>query len=155
MMTQMEFKTFYYHTNRVTYIYEFLSHGIDYEIIIEQLTHVDHATIRLQDGFTLSKNGAYEISFDIKANRLAKRFYARALPGQVSAIQVIRQIEKALIAHMEEFRAGMYIFAASDIKLAAIYRRIIEKHHARGNTLESGFKPIGRGYVIRTKYCYR
>lgn len=154
-MARMEFKTFYYHTNRITYIYHFASRGIEYEINIEQVTNADQATIRLQDGFTLSKNGAYEVSFDIKANRLAKQFYARALPGQVSAIQVFRQIEKALIAHLEEFNAGMYIFAASDIKLAAIYLRIIKKHHARGNTLESGFKPIGRGYVIRTKYCYR
>lgn len=150
----MEFTPFYLYSDRITYFNDFSSKDVDYELVIQQVTHQNDSGISLQDGFTLSLNGAYEISFDTKDNRINHVTTFRSPAGKISAISVIRHIERALIAHYKIYHAGMYLFLANDEKLSRIYQRVARKHFASGNTLESGFQPNRRGYVIRTPQCY-
>lgn len=150
----MEFRPFYLYTNRVTYFNDFSSNNVEYELVIQQVTHQDDSGINLQAGFTLSHNGAYEVSFDTRDNRVKNSTRFHSPQENISAIRVIRHVERALIAHYIKYHAGMYLFLAVDDKLCKIYQRIVKKHFVSGNTLESGFQPNRRGYVIRTPRCY-
>ncbi|MFK8258218.1 hypothetical protein ACFL9S_10580 [Erwinia sp. AnSW2-5] len=150
----MEFQPFYLHTNRVTYFNDFSSKNIDYVISIQEIKHIYDAGICLQEGFTLSKRGVYEVNFDIRQRSASDAYFVKPSEGNISAIPIIRHVERALIAHYRKYHAGMYVFLANDEKLSRIYQRIVRKHFAKGNTLESGFQPNRRGYVIRTPQCY-
>lgn len=150
----MEFESFYLHTNRVTYYNDFSSKNVDYVIAIQQINHVDDSGICLQEGFVLSRRGVYEVNFDIRYQSATYAPFLKPSGVNISAIHVIRHVERALIAHYKKYNAGMYLFLANDEKLSRIYLRIAKKHFATGNTIESGFQPNRRGYVIRTPQCY-
>lgn len=150
----MEFRPFYLYTNRVTYFNDFTSKDVEYEFLIQQITQQSDSGIHLQAGFTLSHNGAYEVSFDTRDNRVKNSICFHPPRGNISSIHVIRHVERALIEHYIQYHAGMYLFLAVNDKLCKIYQRIVKKHFVSGNTLESGFQPNRRGYVIRTPRCY-
>ncbi|MTD26435.1 hypothetical protein [Erwinia sorbitola] len=150
----MEFRPFYLYSNRITYFNDFTSKNVDYELVIQQIIHQDDSSICLHDGFIFSRNGTYEVSFDVRYNRENNAHAFTSPEDEICAIKVIRHVEKAVIAHYIKYQAGMYLFLAADAKLSQIYQRIVRKSFATGNTLESGFQPNRRGYVIRTPQCY-
>lgn len=139
----MEFRPFYFYTNRVTYFNDFTSKDVEYELVIQQITQQSDSGIHLQAGFTSSHNGACEVSFDTRDNRVTHSTCFHPPRENISSIHVILHVERVLIEHYIQYHAGMYLFLAVNDKLCKIYQRIVKKHFVSGHTLGSVFNPTG------------
>lgn len=134
----------------------FFSNGHEYELNLQSISEfnlVDSSVI-FPEGYIFSPNGCWEISFDLAENLANGTYFDRPELGTVSAISVMRTVERAIRDHYNEYKAGMYVFLPDNDKLEAVYKRLVARHLGRGFTIETGLDPDRRGYVLRTPKCY-
>ncbi|HDS2562785.1 TPA: hypothetical protein QHU55_002540 [Klebsiella aerogenes] len=134
----------------------FFSKEQEYELNLQSISEfntVDSSVI-FPDKYSFSPSGCWEISFDLVENMLNRTPFEPPKAGEVSAISVMRTVERAILDHYNEFKAGMYVFLPDNDKLEAVYKRLLKKRLGRGFTLEIGLDPDRRGYVLRTPKCY-
>lgn len=154
MVTQFTTMRFSAHSRVHTAI--FFSNGHEYELNLQSISEfnlVDSSVI-FPEGYIFSPNGCWEISFDLAENLANGTYFDRPELGTVSAISVMRTVERAIRDHYNEYKAGMYVFLPDNDKLEAVYKRLVARHLGRGFTIETGLDPDRRGYVLRTPKCY-
>ncbi|WP_038907701.1 hypothetical protein [Dickeya oryzae] len=134
----------------------FKSKEQEYELNLQKVSEFNQqdSTLTFPNNYIFSKNGCWEISFDLVDNIVNRNAFAEPKIGLVSPITVMRTVERAILDHYNEFKAGMYIFLPDNEKLEAVYQRLLDRKLGKGFTLEMGLDPDGRGYVIRTPHCY-
>nr|WP_318375298.1 hypothetical protein [Enterobacter sp.] len=139
-----------------THTASFKSKGQEYELTLQKVSEFNQqdSTLTFPNNYVFSKNGCWEISFDLVDNIVNHNAFAEPVIGLVNPVAVMRSVERAILDHYNEFKSGMYIFLPDNDKLEAVYRRLLDRKLGMGFTLEMGLEPDGRGYVLRTPRCY-
>lgn len=134
----------------------FFSNGQEYELNLQSISEFNtvDSSVVFPERYAFSSSGCWEISFDLVENMRNRTPFEPPASGVVSAIKVMRTVERAITDHYNEYKAGMYIFLPDNDKLESVYKRLLEKRLGRGFTLEIGLEPERSGYVLRTPKCY-
>lgn len=150
------FKEFNYSEFSIVHMATFHSKGQEYELTLQKVGKFNQqdSTLSFPPNYIFSKNGCWEISFDLVENIVNRNSFVAPKLGLVNPVMVMRTVERAILDHYNEFKAGMYIFLPDNERLEAVYRRLLDRKLGNGFTLEMGLEPDGRGYVLRTPRCY-
>ncbi len=153
-MTQ--FETFHASAISIIHTALFYSKEEEYILTLQSISgqNLIDSSIVFPDNFIFSKNGAWEVVFDLASNAPNGTPFQAPAKGAVSALQVVKSVERMILDHYTEFKSGMYLFWPETEKLENIYKLLLRRLVGQGFTVEYGFEPYRRGYVLRTPRCY-